>query len=112
MSKLKPKINTKENIKLLSSFHTINDLLASSEQFSHHQNKLFDGLIIPPGFHALTIEPQKILVNKKCNDYLDDDEIYSKFIELASPQSYKKEKKLSRKKKNASKKIKTKKKKS
>lgn len=114
MPKSKSNANTEENNDFLSTFHTINDLLANSEKFSHLQNKLFDGLIPPPGFYARKIEPTKIQINNNCDECLDE-EIYSKLLDIASINSDKKDKKekvkkVSRKKKGVSSNRKSKKK--
>ena len=109
MPKSKSNANTEENNDFLSTFHTINDLLANSEKFSHLQNKLFDGLIPPPGFYARKIVPTKILINNNCDECLNE-EIYSKLLDIASINSDKSDKKdkdknvkkVSRKKKGGS----------
>ena len=73
----------KNKSKIPSTIHSLNNILSKS-QFSGETNKLFDGLIIPPGFCISKIQPNsniKILCNDE-SEYLDD-KIYSKLIKLA-----------------------------
>ena len=86
------------------TIHYLNNILSKS-QFSGGTNKLFDGLVIPPGFSVNKIQPSS---NNKlqCDNECIDDKIYLNLIKLAGEHNTTPKKKKEKKKKKNTRKVK------
>ena len=65
-----------------STIHYLNNILSKS-QFSRGTNKLFDGLIIPPGFCVNKNHPNSNIKIQCSNSECIDANLYLKLIKLA-----------------------------